>query len=69
MVVFVESVPVVTYFIGTSRWCKEVVETYQLDRAPVFEEHPLKRGSFPWRRWRMLCVVTVIALVGRCGSV
>ena len=31
-VVFVESV-VVTYFIGTSRWCKEVVETYQFETA------------------------------------
>ena len=30
MVVFVESI-VVTYFIGTSRWCREVVQTYQLD--------------------------------------
>ena len=29
-VVFVESV-IVTYFIGTSRWCKEVVETYRFD--------------------------------------
>ncbi|MEX0611406.1 MAG: hypothetical protein WD229_04735, partial [Pirellulales bacterium] len=33
-VVFVESV-IVTYFIGTSRWCREVVETYGLDRTAV----------------------------------
>ena len=31
-VVLVESV-IVTYFIGTSRWCKEVIETYSLDPA------------------------------------
>jgi hypothetical protein len=35
-VVLVESV-VVTYFIGTSRWCKEVVETYNLNTAAVEE--------------------------------
>ena len=38
-VVLVESV-VVTYFIGTSRWCKEVVETYRLDPAAVQDEQP-----------------------------
>jgi hypothetical protein len=63
MVVFVESV-VVTYFIGTSRWCKEVVETYQLDRAPVLASNRLKRRTFPWALAGMLGVVTVIALGG-----
>jgi hypothetical protein len=63
MVVFVESV-VVTYFIGTSRWCKEVVDTYQLDRAPVLESNRLKRRTFPWALAGMLGVVTVIALGG-----
>jgi hypothetical protein len=63
MVVFVESV-VVTYFIGTSRWCKEVVETYQLDRAPVLASNQLKRRTFPWALAGMLGVVTVIALGG-----
>src|SRR5258708_39670011 len=63
MVVFVESV-VVTYFIGTSRWCKEVVETYQLDRAPVLKSNQLKRRTFPWALAGMLGVVAVIALGG-----
>jgi hypothetical protein len=63
MVVFVESV-VVTYFIGTSRWCKEVVETYQLDRSPVLASNRLKRRTFPWALAGMLGVVTVIALGG-----
>jgi hypothetical protein len=61
MVVFVESV-VVTYFIGTSRWCKEVVETYQLDRASVLASNRLKRRTFPWALAGMLGVVAVIAL-------
>jgi hypothetical protein len=63
MVVFVESV-VVTYFIGTSRWCKEVVETYQLDRAAVSASNQLKRRTFPWALAGMLGVVAVIALGG-----
>src|SRR5690349_20501983 len=47
MVVLVESI-VVTYFIGTSRWCKEVVDTYQLGRDPVVASNRLKRRTFPW---------------------
>src|SRR3954469_24792000 len=47
MVVFVESV-VVTYFICTSRWCKEVVETYQLDPTIIQSSNKLKRRTFPW---------------------
>jgi hypothetical protein len=63
MVVFVESV-VVTYFIGTSRWCKEVVETYRLDRSAVSASNQLKRRTFPWALAGMLGVVVVIALGG-----
>jgi hypothetical protein len=63
MVVFVESV-IVTYFIGTSRWCKEVVETYSLDREVVAESNRLKRQTFPWALAGMLAVVGIIALGG-----
>jgi hypothetical protein len=62
-VVFVESV-IVTYFIGTSRWCKEVVETYQLDPAAVQSSNRLKRATFPWALGGMLAVVAIIALGG-----
>jgi hypothetical protein len=62
-VVFVESV-VATYFIGTSRWCKEVVETYQLNPAPVRSSTRLKRKTFPWALAGMLSVVGIIALGG-----
>ncbi len=61
VVVFVESV-VVTYFIGTSRWCKEVVETYQLDPAVVIASNRLKRRTFPWALAGMLGVVGTISL-------
>ena len=49
-VVFVESV-VVTYFIGTSRWCKEVSETYQLDSKRVAAEQPAEAASVCRGRW------------------
>jgi amino acid transporter len=62
-VVFVESV-VITYFIGTSRWCREVVETYRLDPSAVQASNRLKRRTFPWALLGMLAVVGIIALGG-----
>ena len=63
MVVFVESV-IVTYFIGTSRWCREVVETYRFDPVIVRNSNRLKRRTFPWALAGMLAVVGIIALGG-----
>ncbi|MCI0332330.1 MAG: hypothetical protein L0228_03770 [Planctomycetes bacterium] len=62
-VVLVESV-IVTYFIGTSRWCKEVIETYRLDSAAVQASNRLKRRTFPWALAGMLAVIGIIALGG-----
>jgi hypothetical protein len=63
MVVFVESV-IVTYFIGTSRWCKEVVEAYHFDPSFVQKSNGLKRRTFPWALCGMLAIVGVVALGG-----
>jgi hypothetical protein len=63
VVVFVNSI-VVTYFIGTSRWCKEVVETYSLDPELLRRSMILKRRTFPWSVMAMLVVVGIIALGG-----
>lgn len=63
VVVLVESI-VATYFIGTSRWCKEVVETYHFDPAAVRSSARLKRRTFPWALAGMLAVVAMIALGG-----
>jgi hypothetical protein len=60
-VVLVESIAV-TYFIGTSRWCREVVETYQFDRAPVVASNRLKRNTFPWALAGMFAVIVVASL-------
>jgi hypothetical protein len=63
VVVLVNSI-VVTYFIGTSRWCKEVSETYGLDGALLARSTRLKRRTFPWAVMGMLTVVGVVALGG-----
>ncbi len=60
-VVFVESV-IVTYFIGTSRWCKEVTEAYGLEIASVRDSNRLKRRAFAVALVGMLTVVGIIAL-------
>ena len=61
VVVLVNSIAV-TYFIGTSRWCKEVVDTYSLDRELARRSARLKRRTFPWAVMAMLSVVGVSAL-------
>lgn len=60
-VVLVHSI-VVTYFVGTSRWCKEVTETYRLDGSALGRSNLLKRKTFPWCVVGMLTVVAVGAL-------
>ncbi len=62
-IVFVSSI-VVTYFIGTSRWCKEVVETYGLNPEFIRRSTALKRRAFPWALMTMLTAVGMVALGG-----
>lgn len=62
-VLLVESV-VITYFVGTSRWTKEVSEAYQLDRSFVLRSSRLKRKTFPIAVVGMLIVVGITALGG-----
>jgi hypothetical protein len=61
--VFVHSI-VFTYFVGTSRWCREVVETYRLDPDLWAASARIKRRTFPWVVFSMLSVVGVAALGG-----
>lgn len=60
-VVLVNSL-VMTWFIGTSRWCKEVVETYSLDPAFIARSNRLKRGAFPYALANMLIAIGVLSL-------
>ena len=62
-VVLVNSISV-TYFIGTSRWCKEVVDTYSLDETFSEKSATLKRRCFPWAVAGMCMVLGLFALGG-----
>jgi hypothetical protein len=63
LVVLVNSMAV-TYFIGTGRWCREVVETYGLDPAYIDRSRTLKRRAFPFALLATLAVVAIVALGG-----
>ncbi|MFM9059766.1 MAG: hypothetical protein ACKOSQ_11700 [Planctomycetaceae bacterium] len=63
VVVLVNSLAV-TYFIGTGRWCREVVEAYGLDAAFIDRSRRLKRSAFPLALVGMLAVVGIVALGG-----
>ena len=63
LIVIVNSMSV-TYFIGTARWCKEVVETYHLSDRFITKSKGIKRRSFPFALFGMLCVVAIVALQG-----
>ncbi len=62
-VVLVNSI-VVTYFVGTSRWCKEVCETYELSPNLIARSNVIKRRTFPLCVANMLIAVGVVALGG-----
>ncbi len=63
MVLLVNSMAV-TYFIGTSRWCREVAETYRLDPAFFDRSRRLKRSAFPFAVIGMLSMVGIVATGG-----
>jgi hypothetical protein len=52
----------ITYFVGTSRWCKEVCETYRLPPDLAERSTTLKRSTFPWAVMGTLSVIAVVAL-------
>jgi hypothetical protein len=62
-VVLVDSIAM-TYFIGTSRWCKEVAEAYQLQPHLVERSAALKRRTFPYAILSVLAIIGVVALGG-----
>ena len=60
MAILVSSITV-TYFIGTSRWCKEVCDTYQIGGGLADRAAGIKRSAFPWA---LIGIVTIILIVG-----
>jgi hypothetical protein len=63
IVMFVAGVAI-TYFVGTSRWCREVVDAYKLEPSLARESARLKRKTFPVMVFAMLGLVVVVALGG-----
>ena len=53
---------VLTYFIGTSRWCREVTDAYSLPPECAGQSNRLKRRTFPFTLANMLVVVGLAAL-------
>jgi hypothetical protein len=54
----------VTYFIGTSRWCREVVETYHLNPEYIRRSNDIKRRTFPLALGAILMILAIVALGG-----
>lgn len=52
----------VTYFIGTSRWCREVSDTYALGDEFTSRSNDLKRKAFPWSVAGILTTILIVAL-------
>jgi hypothetical protein len=61
MTVLVSSISI-TYFIGTSRWCKEVCETYKISGDLAERSTRLKRSTFPWSLAGILAIIAVVGL-------
>lgn len=51
----------ITYFVGTSRWFKEVVDTYKLEQSYVSLSQQTKRQSF---RWSVIGAIAILVVVG-----
>lgn len=53
-----------TYFIGTGRWCREVVEAYELDEAMIERSKAIKRSNYPWWMCINLALLAIVVLGG-----
>src|SRR5437764_921455 len=52
----------ITYFIGTSRWCKEVCQTYSIASDLAEKSTRLKRSTFPWALAGIVAVIAIVVL-------
>ena len=52
----------ITYFIGTSRWCREVCETYGIQAELAERSTRLKRSTFPWALAGAFSVILIVGL-------
>ncbi|MBA62211.1 MAG: hypothetical protein CMJ76_07580 [Planctomycetaceae bacterium] len=54
----------VTYFIGTTKWCNEVVDAYSLDPEFAHKSTRLKKSTFPWSLMGILTIIMIVAFGG-----
>ena len=54
----------VTYFIGTNRWCREVIDAFSLDQELAQRSQRLKRKAFPWS----LIAISLILVIAGLGA-
>ncbi len=52
----------ITYFVGTSRWCREVIEAYNLSTDFLQRSQKLKRRAFAWAVASMVLIIVLVAL-------
>ena len=52
----------VTYFIGTNRWSREVVEQFRLNKNLAERSQQLKRTAFPWALLGIVLILFISAL-------
>lgn len=53
-----------TYFIGTTKWCNEVVDAYSLDPGFAHQSTRLKKSTFPWSLMGVLAILLIVAFGG-----
>jgi hypothetical protein len=58
----------VTYFIGTTKWIREVVETYGLSESFIERSNTIKKRTFPWAIGGMVLIILIAALGGMADS-
>lgn len=61
LVVLLVNCLAVTYFIGTARWCREVVETYSFDEKYITRSDAIKGAALPYA---IVGIVATILLAG-----
>jgi hypothetical protein len=61
MAVLVNSIAI-TYFIGTSRWCREVCQTYEIRGELSEMSANLKRGVYPWALAGIGSIILIVGL-------
>lgn len=58
----------ITYFVGVSKWFREVVDAYSLDPRYAAESERIKRANFPWASSGMVAILILVFLGGAADA-